>query len=257
MELKETDPSRKERLSGEQKVWLWVSCFTKALKPAVLYLLVPSLLLTAGKMFRRTDLTTAEFIRVSGNFYYAAGTLATLWLLYRLARRRGNSLFEEVSLSVKTISVKKLLSVSAAGLGVGFVLSVFLTLITSAGLPLNSYREISMGAFQGRDLPLLFLTVGFTAPLVEEIIFRGYMYRQLKNCWQKRTAAYISAAVFALFHVSLIWMCYAFFIALFLTYIAEKEKNIIFSAGFHMGINLSSVILWGVAEWTGNSLFWG
>lgn len=229
----------------------------RALKPAALYLFFPSLLLMIGKLFRKTDMTTAEFIRVSGNFYYAAGTFGTFFVLYRTAGKRGTSVFEEVSLHVKGVSLKRLFCICMAGLGMGFLASLVLTLISSAVLPLTGYQEISTGAFQGRDLWLLFFTIGISAPVVEEIIFRGYMYRQLRTGFSRNTAVLISSAVFAIFHVSPIWICYAFVFSLFLSYLAEKEKNTIFPVGFHVGINLSSVILWGIIESAKNSFLWG
>lgn len=239
---------QKPFMTMEQRVWLGMACLIKALKPAVLYLVFPSILLMFGKMFRRTEMTTSEFIQTSGNFYYAVGTLGTFYILHRTAKKRESSVFKEISLDFKKISYKKLFYISVAGFFTGIILSLSLTMLSMVGITLGGYREISTQVFRGRDLILLFFTIGISAPLVEEIIFRGYMNRQLKMGYSGRTAAMISSAVFALFHISLVWICYSFVLALFLSYLAEKEKNTIFPLGFHVGVNLSSIILWSMTE---------
>lgn len=97
-------------------------------------------------------------------------------------------------------------------------------------------------AFQRTDLVLAMLSVFITAPICEEIIFRGLMLNRLLEQFSERTAVLMTAFVFAVCHGNLTWMCYAFVMGWLLAFVSVKEDNIFYSIVMHMAFNLWTVI---------------
>ncbi|MCC8025774.1 MAG: CPBP family intramembrane metalloprotease [Clostridium sp.] len=243
-----SDSSGLTEKTTEQKIWLGALCFVRAARPVALYLLLPAGLAFLGMIFRSTNLSTEEFIKSSGNFYYGLGVLATFWLLDKAAKKKGSSLFCEVSFSRKNVQLKQLLLLYLTGLACGLLLSVLLTLVTYVSPVLNGYQEMSTRTFKGKDFLLLLFTVGLSAPVVEEIIFRGYMYQRLQRGFPKRTAVITASFVFAICHISPFWAAYAFAAALLLCRLLDENRNLLFPIAFHGGFNLSSILLYVLTE---------
>lgn len=255
--------SDKPHLAGkttEQKIWIMLVCFVRAVRPVILYLLLPSGVALVGMIFRDTNLSTAEFIKSSGNFYYTIGVLATFYFLYKTEKKKGGAIFEEVSFGVKNAPYKRLALLYIIGLVCGILLSVLLTIVSYVSPVLDGYREMSTRTFEGRDFLLLLFTVGLSVPVLEEIIFRGYMYQRLQTGFTKKAAVLIGSFVFALCHVSPFWIAYAFVAAVFLCRLLDKNKNILFPMVFHGGFNMSSILIYVMTEFLGlpiNGLWMG
>lgn len=91
-------------------------------------------------------------------------------------------------------------------------------------------------------LPTL-IFAGILSPIVEEIIFRGIFLNKLRVFGDK-TAIWVTALTFGLFHGNLSQFFYAFALGLILGYVAIKTNQIKYSVILHMAINiLGSVIM--------------
>lgn len=89
-------------------------------------------------------------------------------------------------------------------------------------------------------LMLGFLAV-FIAPVVEEMVFRGIIYRflcQRVNLW---FGLIFTNVLFALIHLSLLRFLPLFFLGLLLSWLYEKYKDIRIAIGFHMLFNAISI----------------
>lgn len=64
------------------------------------------------------------------------------------------------------------------------------------------------------------------APLIEEIIFRGLIYRRIKRVSNSVIAMILSALFFGVFHMNVVQGIYAFIIGLILAYVCERYKTI-------------------------------
>lgn len=239
-----SDDSGADERTLEQKIWIKLVCLIRAVKPVLLYLFLPSGLVLIGMAVRGTKLPTREFIQASGNFYYGIGVLGTFYFLYKAAKKKGNTLFQEISFGGEEISYKYLILLYLMGLACGIFLSVLLTAISYVSPMLKGYEDMSRRTYDGKDFLILLFTVGLSAPVVEEVIFRGYMYQRLKAGFTKRDAVLISSFLFAICHVSLMWIAYAFAAGIFLCRLFEKKQTILFPILFHAGFNMSSIVIY-------------
>ena len=95
------------------------------------------------------------------------------------------------------------------------------------------------------NLPLfgsLVLQCVILAPVVEELIFRYFLYRSLKNRFPRRTAALISALIFAILHFNVIAFVPIFLVAMGLNATYERYQNLWPCFIIHSLFNLFGVL---------------
>lgn len=81
------------------------------------------------------------------------------------------------------------------------------------------------------------------APLIEELIFRGMVYRRIARYWNKNIALLASAVLFGIYHGNVVQGVYAFLLGLILAYLYEKFGTIKAPILAHGFANLVSVAL--------------
>ncbi len=104
------------------------------------------------------------------------------------------------------------------------------------------YQQVSQIIYSG-GLFMEIVSAVIAAPILEELLFRGMIYKRLRDFCSAKLAIIISAAFFGLFHGNLVQFVYAFIIGLMLAYVYEKMKTIWAPIVFHMGANLLSVLI--------------
>lgn len=87
-------------------------------------------------------------------------------------------------------------------------------------------------------LALLALFAIVVAPLAEEVIFRGCIYRFLKSKLRPPAAMLISASIFGLIHGNLMAFVPLTFVGFLLAYTYEKERNLLVPIFYHGLFNL-------------------
>jgi membrane protease YdiL (CAAX protease family) len=90
---------------------------------------------------------------------------------------------------------------------------------------------------------VLLLHVLIMAPVVEEIIFRGYIYRILKTKIPIMFAIIISSTLFSLIHYNVLSFILLFVLSIFLTYIYERNGSIMCPIIIHSLFNLMMSVL--------------
>lgn len=93
------------------------------------------------------------------------------------------------------------------------------------------------------DLVLQIVGLGVVAPIAEELIFRGLTYRRMRQFFPVWLSAVLSALLFALYHGNVIQMVFAFPLAILLALVYERGKLFLFPVLFHMGSNLTAILL--------------
>jgi len=88
---------------------------------------------------------------------------------------------------------------------------------------------------------LLIIGIGIMAPLVEELIFRGFVYAKLNKAFPIWATILIQAALFGLIHGNLIQISYAFFIGIILGILVYKSKSIYPAIILHIINNTISI----------------
>lgn len=239
----------------QQKVWRGCGAILYAIRPLLLYLFMPGFAMSVGKLVRRYARSNEAFIAESGNFYTFLGTLCVAFILYRRAKKKGTTVWEEATLSLEGAQVKFAAYCALLGASVSMFVSAFLTLVKIPYLS-ESYSGAAGAIYERTDLLLVLMMVGFLSPVLEEVIFRGYMLNRLLTRFGERESVLITGTVFALCHANLLWMAYAFFMGVFLAALAMKKDNILYSVCVHVGFNLPSVLIAAIqAAGLGGDLF--
>lgn len=241
--MSKNEKEKLEGLSPEQKVWKGMGVFLYSIRPLLLYFFIPAFTTYIGKLIfggRSID----ELLSESGNFYYTLGILLTFAILHRRSKKRGSSLREDVTLEYRDLKWKKIVYLLGMGFGFGFLFSALVTVIPFPEILMESYTSSSEAVKDGTDPVLALLSTVLLAPVVEEIIFRGYMLNRLLSWFDENMSILLTSAVFALCHVSLIWIAYAFLMGAVLAKVSMEEDNISYSMALHIGFNANVVPIW-------------
>ena len=120
-------------------------------------------------------------------------------------------------------------------------------LVQKAGISLAREREAASGA-NGTGTMMFYTLV--VAPMIEEIVFRGYVLKGLKK-YGNSSAIFISALLFGLYHANLIQMVFAFLMGLLLGYVAA-EYSVHLTILLHMANNamVSGMVILGDTKQT-------
>ena len=241
--MKNNDNRPNSELSLEQKLWFGGGTFLRAIRPMILYTCLPASLMIVGMMFMR-DRTSADMISGSGNFYYALGIILTTVILHWRSKKRGSSLEADATLEYKELDKEKIMTLLLMGLGFGFFFSALLTVFPFPKFLIESYRSSSGTLNEGTDQILALVSTAILAPITEEIVYRGYMLNRLLGWFDERKSILISTAIFAVGHISILWIAYAFVMGLLLTKVSIEEDNIAYSIALHIGFNASVIPIW-------------
>lgn len=84
---------------------------------------------------------------------------------------------------------------------------------------------------------------GIAAPIVEELLFRGALFRVLRRWISFPWAMIISAVVFGAYHGNLVQFVYAGICGVLLAYLYEKYDSIVGPILSHMMMNFVSIVL--------------
>jgi len=105
----------------------------------------------------------------------------------------------------------------------------------------NAYTSLLGEILTGNPL-LLLLGVGIIAPIAEEILFRFFVYENLKKV-SVLYASVFSSFLFGLMHLNPIQGIYGFLLGLLFVHQNNKKQSIAPSCLMHIGINSSTILL--------------
>lgn len=112
---------------------------------------------------------------------------------------------------------------------------------------IQSYTSTE-AAIYGSSIIMQFLTAGIVAPIVEELIFRGLIYKRLKKMTGVAGAAILSALFFGIFHGNWVQAPYAMILGIVCVFVYEKYKSVIAPILLHMSANILAVLLVFVSD---------
>jgi len=138
--------------------------------------------------------------------------------------------------------VEPVTALLAAGAGVGAnILLVVVFTLTDIIRYFPSYEGIAEILHSGSFLVRI-LTIAVTAPLLEEICFRGVTLNRMENM-NKWHAILISSALFGVMHLNLLQGLYATVIGIMFGFIFVRFKSIWYPIIAHVAFNLVNVIM--------------
>lgn len=145
---------------------------------------------------------------------------------------------------VNTIEYCCIKKVSLRSIVLIFVAAIFLFIMAGYvnACSMLVFQNLLDTSLQGIiDKPIqAFVTVAIMPAVIEEILFRGLIYRGISN---KRTAGIISAVLFALLHMNFNQICYAFIMGLAFSFVIYVTDNLTVSILLHMLFNTFTVII--------------
>lgn len=98
-------------------------------------------------------------------------------------------------------------------------------------------RESARLAGGSAFLYLIYLVI--VAPLTEELLFRGLVFRRLRRSFGPISSMAVSALLFGAFHANMVQFVYAFLVGFLLAAVTEQYRNLAAPFLFHAAANLS------------------
>lgn len=137
----------------------------------------------------------------------------------------------------------------AVGMQYVCTLVVDLTGFINAGW-VSRYNELMESAGYGSITPLLLLYTVLLAPFVEELAFRGLVFRYARHALPFWAANLWQALLFGIVHMNIIQGVYAFTMGLFLGWICHRGRGIKYSILLHIIFNLFGSLYSGLFSFT-------
>ena len=133
-----------------------------------------------------------------------------------------------------------------------YIAIVILSLTLSMGLNnliiignLSSYSEAytdTMTALYSASLPVQIVALGILVPICEELVFRGLVYKRIRENSTCVAAMLYSSLLFGVFHANFVQMLYGFFLGVVLVWVYEKYGSIWAPITAHIVMNILSVL---------------
>lgn len=92
------------------------------------------------------------------------------------------------------------------------------------------------------DLIITLISTGLIGPIIEELMFRGIIYNELKNKYSNMQAILITTIFFAIIHFNIIQILYGLIIGFILIFVYEKYKTIKAPIILHMASNITTTL---------------
>ena len=108
-----------------------------------------------------------------------------------------------------------------------------------------TYDNLSEVIYSG-SIVVQVLATAVAAPVVEELLFRGIIYKRFRDSLGFVPSALLSSLFFGIIHANVLQFVYAFILGMILAYVYEQFKTVWAPVLFHSGANLISVIITAV-----------
>ena len=128
------------------------------------------------------------------------------------------------------------------GMSVCHMAKMLLSMLQIARL-FPGYGELSERVFADQNLLAMLFWVGLVAPIAEELIFRGLIFRRLLDDMRVGWAIGISAFFFGIYHGNVLQFLYAGILGACFAYCYYRLRSLWAPILLHIGANCWSVIL--------------
>ena len=125
-----------------------------------------------------------------------------------------------------------------------------LIIIGNLSVMSESY-EATLDALYSAPLLVQIISLAVLVPISEELVFRGLLFKRLRERGTYMQAALYSSAIFGVIHGNLVQMLYGFILGMMLSYLCEKYGSVKAPIAAHIVMNLLSVLAteYELAEW--------
>ena len=168
------------------------------------------------------------------------GAILTLLIYFIIEKIKKTSLAKETDM--KMVSGKQMGLTVLGALGGMFFLNFMLTILP---IPADLIGDLTSGMSSLTSYPfwLALLVNAILIPILEEVVFRGYLFNRLGKAMPAVVAAVISSVVFGLCHGGLVWAIWAGVTGLIICVVRVKSGSIIPGMIFHIIMNTFGMIV--------------
>ncbi len=197
-------------------------------------LLLPPLLIQAGVISSRDALSITSGGLAAWTYWLLnVANIVSIALIIAIVLGFYTEPLSSLGFTTKKIPIALLFGV------IGFVVAFIAAAVV--GYPIEqqfgvdpTQQAISQSATEPGLFPLVFISGAIIAPIAEEIVFRGYMYKAFRDRFKMWYAILLSAALFAVIHLEWRAALSLFVIGIVLAYVYEKTGNIMAPITLHI-----------------------
>lgn len=123
---------------------------------------------------------------------------------------------------------------------VGIILSIIYNTIVYYFNTFSHFTDLYSGK---TNILYSIIGTGLIGPIIEELMFRGIIYNELKNKYPVMKSILITTIFFALIHANFVQIIYAFALGFILIYAYELTNNLKSSILIHMASNITTTFI--------------
>ena len=181
----------------------------------------------------------AEFNTMTGICLLISSILALI-TYFIIEKVKKSSLAKETDM--KKVSGRQMGLTIAGALGAMFFMNFMLSILP---IPEELTGNLTNGMAQLTSYPFwqAILANAIFVPIIEEVVFRGYIFNRLEKAMPSIVAALISSAVFGIAHGGLVWAVWAFALGMIICAVRIKSGSIIPGIIFHIIMNTYAMIV--------------
>lgn len=193
------------------------------------------------------ELDIEEYMQLVGEntplILIVSGAITLLtYFIVTLVRKK--NMFKEISLH--KMSFKGVFSVVFMGLSFNFIVMLVMSSLPFPEAMMENY-ETTSSLVVGTSGVLAWISTVLMAPIVEEVVFRGFVYSRLKEGTGMIAAVIVTSLLFGVVHGTVIWAAYAFVISLAFIFVRERFYSLWASILFHVAFNFVGMAM---STWT-------
>lgn len=168
----------------------------------------------------------------------ALAAIPILFLMFQRDRKREQLRAEQqgTAFAEKRVPAWKYLLV--VGVSIPFAIGLNNILMLSNITELSRTYQESAQILYAPPFPIQIICVGIIIPIMEELIFRGLIYKRVREDAPMKYAMIYSAAFFGLYHGNLVQIIYGTLSGLLLAYLYEKFDSLAAPLLAHMAMNV-------------------
>jgi membrane protease YdiL (CAAX protease family) len=162
------------------------------------------------------------------------------WMFYREdEKKRLSKGFRERILVHNTFEISEIVSVAIMVIGISCLMNLLIALI-----PIDDveYQEIAEEMFNNNGIVIQLVVIGILAPVSEELIFRGLIFRRSRDYVGFMWAAVCSGLFFGIYHGNLTQGIFAFFMGMLFAAIYEHFWTLWAPIVAHMANNIFATL---------------
>ena len=228
------------------RVYLWCLILPLAVGFILLYM---TLTIAKGQGVDTTDKNVIQLL-YDKYLWFAIASVLMAQVVFVLVYVIYNKI-NRVKLSSCGVSFKKAKAGTALLSAFVGIIAVWGFLILIEGIFGNFFHIFGLPKDNGTPLQnnsvgwylLNLLLLGIIPPICEEIIFRGVIFKGLRNSFSKWTSILLTALLFALIHQSITQFIYPFMLGIVLTTLMEHTGNLLYPIILHLFNNITTITL--------------